>query len=309
MQPISYHDPVLLKEAVDYLITDVNGIYIDGTLGGGGHTSAFIQQLSDNAHIYGIDQDDDALQTAGKRINDKRFTAVKGNFGYMDVLVPVSVRGKVTGILLDIGVSSYQIDEGSRGFSFREDGPLDMRMDAQNALSAAIVVNDYDVADLTKILFEYGEERFSRKIADAIINRRPINTTSELKIAVEAAVKGPHVTKSLARVFQAIRIEVNQELEMLKSALMRSVDLLKPGGRIVVMSYHSLEDRLVKHFFRSGNFDGVVEKDFFGNDIRPLEPVKPALITPGDDEIARNPRARSARMRVAEKPSDKRGKS
>lgn len=304
MQHIAYHDPVLCKETVDVLITEPDGIYIDGTLGGGGHTTALLQKLSPGAQVYGIDQDDDALQTATKRINDNRFTAVKGNFGYMDVLLPASVRGRVSGILLDIGVSSYQIDEGSRGFSYREDGPLDMRMDARNPLSAAIVVNDYDPAELTRILFAYGEERFSRKITESIVSRRPVETTADLRAAVEAVIKGPHVNKSLARVFQAIRIEVNQELDMLRAALEKSVRLLADGGRIAVMSYHSLEDRLVKHFFRSGNAEGVIEKDFYGNDIRPLNPVKPGLITPSEEEIARNPRARSARLRVAEKPKE-----
>lgn len=304
MQHITYHDPVLCEETLNVLITDPDGIYVDGTLGGGGHASALLTHLSESAKVFGIDQDDDALRAASKRINDNRFSTVKGNFGYMDVLLPPSIRGRVNGILLDIGVSSHQIDQGTRGFSFREEGPLDMRMDPRNPLSAAIVVNNYDPAELTRILFAYGEERFSRKITEAIVARRPVETTAELRSAVESVIRGPHVNKSLARVFQAIRIEVNQELEMLKMALQKSVNLLADGGRIAVMSYHSLEDRLVKHFFRAGNADGVVEKDFYGNDIRPLNPVKPSLITPSEQEIARNPRARSARLRVAEKPGE-----
>jgi len=304
MQHIAYHDPVLCDETLNVLITDPNGIYVDGTLGGGGHASALLTHLSKSAKVFGIDQDDDALRAASKRINDNRFSTVKGNFGYMDVLLPSSLQGRVNGILLDIGVSSHKIDQGTRGFSFREDGPLDMRMDPQNPLSAAIVVNNYDPAELTRILFTYGEERFSRKITETIVARRPVETTAELRQAVESVIRGPHVNKSLARVFQAIRIEVNQELEMLTMALHKSVKLLAEGGRIAVMSYHSLEDRLVKHFFRAGNADGVVEKDFYGNDIRPLNPVKPALITPSEQEIARNPRARSARLRVAEKPAE-----
>lgn len=301
MQSTSYHEPVLLKEAVDYLVTDEAGFYIDGTLGGGGHSAAILKCLNNTGKVYGIDQDDDALQTASNRINDKRFQTVKGNFGYMDVLLPITCRGQIAGILLDLGVSSYQINEGSRGFSFREDGPLDMRMDKKSGKNAVDVLNDYSEGDLTNILFTYGEERLSRKIANAIVNRRPLSTTNDLKTAVEAAVKGPHVVKSLARVFQAIRIEVNQELEMLKTALMKSVEMLRPGGRLVVISYHSLEDRIVKHFIRSGNFDGEVEKDFYGHDIRPLEPLKPSLITPSEEEISINPRARSAKMRVGVK--------
>src|SRR5690606_6017201 len=203
MQSTSYHEPVLLKEAVEVLISDPNGIYIDGTLGGGGHSTAILKALGESGKVYGIDQDDDALKTATSRINDKRFQALKGNFGYMDVLIPSSSRGKVAGILLDLGVSSYQIDQRDRGFSFREDGPLDMRMDARASTSASEILNDYSEADLTRIMFAYGEERFSRKIANAIVNRRPLSTTGDLRTAVEAAVKGPHVVKSLARVFQA----------------------------------------------------------------------------------------------------------
>lgn len=304
MQPISYHEPVLLAEAVEVLVSDPNGVYIDGTLGGGGHSAAILKALAPSGTLFGIDQDDDALKTATTRINDKRFHAVKGNFAYMDVLIPPSYRGRVSGILLDLGVSSYQIDEGSRGFSFREDGPLDMRMDSRTSRSAKAVVNEYSEADLVRILFEYGEERFSRKIANAIVNRRPLETTSDLRKAVEAAVKGPHVVKSLARVFQAIRIEVNREIEVLHQVLQKSVSMLAPNGRLVVISYHSLEDRPVKHFMRSGNLEGVIEKDFYGHDIRPLEPFKPAMITPSEAEIQRNPRARSAKMRIAYKPKE-----
>lgn len=301
MQPTSYHEPVLLKEAVDVLVSDVNGVYIDGTLGGGGHTTRILQKLSDSGKVFGIDQDDDALKATSERINDRRLTTVKGNFGYMDVLLPVSMRGQISGILLDLGVSSHQIDAGSRGFSFREDGPLDMRMNSRTGQTAAEYLNSCKEEELVDVLFSYGEERFSRKIADAIIKRRPMETTGDLRKAVEAAVKGPQVVKSLARVFQAIRIEINQELEMLKMALKKSLLMLKPGGRLVAISYHSLEDRLVKNFMRSGNFEGTIEKDFYGNSIRPMEPLKPGLITPLDDEVERNPRARSARMRTAEK--------
>ena len=305
MQSTSYHEPVLLKEAVEVLISDPNGIYIDGTLGGGGHSTAILKALGESGKVFGIDQDDDALKTATTRINDKRFQAVKGNFGYMDVLIPSTSRGKVAGILLDLGVSSYQIDQRDRGFSFREDGPLDMRMDARSNTSATEVLNDYSEADLTRIMFAYGEERFSRKIANAIVNRRPLSTTGDLRKAVEAAVKGPNVVKSLARVFQAIRIEVNHEMEMLEMVLQKSVPMLAPNGRLVVISYHSLEDRPVKNFMRSGNFEGEIEKDFYGHNIRPLEPFKPAMIVPSEDEISRNPRARSAKMRIAYKPEVK----
>lgn len=302
MQSTSYHEPVLFQEAVTHLVTDADGIYIDGTLGGGGHSAGILKRLSVSGKVFGIDQDDDALKSATSYINDKRFEAVKGNFGYMDVLLPSSCRGNVSGILLDLGVSSYQIDKGSRGFSFREEGPLDMRMDARNPLNAQVVLNTYTEAELVKILFTFGEERFSRKIVKSIIDRRPLNTTADLKAAVESAVKGPNTVKSIARVFQAIRIEVNRELDMLYMALQKSTMMLKPGGRLVVISYHSLEDRPVKNFMRAGNMDGIIEKDFYGNSIRPLEPFKPTLITPSESEIANNPRARSAKMRVAYKP-------
>ena len=198
MQHIAYHDPVLCEETLNVLITDPNGIYVDGTLGGGGHASALLTHLSKSAKVFGIDQDDDALRAASKRINDNRFSTVKGNFGYMDVLLPSSLQGRVNGILLDIGVSSHQIDQGTRGFSFREDGPLDMRMDPRNPLSAAIVVNNYDPAELTRILFTYGEERFSRKITETIVARRPVETTAELRQAVEMSSESA-VNNSLRR--------------------------------------------------------------------------------------------------------------
>lgn len=294
----------MLRESLELLITDTEGIYADGTLGAGGHSAGLLDQLGRGARVFGIDHDDEALKEASGNINDSRFTAVKGNFGYISTLLPPDVHGKLSGVLLDLGVSSHQIDDPARGFSFRESGPLDMRMSNLRALSAHDVVNSYSYENLRNILFQYGEERKSGLIAKKIIARRPLETTGDLKACVEEVVRGPHTVKSLARVFQAIRIEVNQELEMLRTGLESAAEMLRPGGRLVVISYHSLEDRLVKNFFKSGNFSGKQEKDFYGNLERPLEPLftKPRYAT--EEEISSNPRSRSARLRAAEKAED-----
>lgn len=303
MTATEYHIPVLRDESVDLLITDTNGIYVDATLGAGGHSAAILDRLGPDARLYGIDQDDEAIAEATSSISDKaRFHPLRGNFGYLSTLLPPSVHGNISGILLDLGVSSHQIDAPERGFSFQADGPLDMRMGKLTGITAADVVNTYSYERLRDILYQYGEERASPAIARAIIDGRPIKTTSALKACVEKVIRGKFLIKSLARVFQAIRIEVNQELAMLRNVLEQSVSLLREGGRIVVISYHSLEDRLVKHFFRAGNFDGNLQKDFYGNVIRPLQPVTAKALTAGATEISTNPRARSARLRAAEKP-------
>lgn len=304
MTSTAYHIPVMLRESLGLLINDTEGIYADGTLGAGGHSAGLLDQLGEGARVFGIDHDDEALKEASVNINDSRFTAVKGNFGYISTLLPHDVHGKLSGVLLDLGVSSHQIDDPARGFSFRESGPLDMRMSNLRALSAYDVVNSYSYENLRNILFQYGEERKSGLIAKKIIAQRPLETTGDLKDCVEEVVRGPHTVKSLARVFQAIRIEVNQELEMLRTGLESAAEMLRPGGRLVVISYHSLEDRLVKNFFKSGNFSGKQEKDFYGNLVRPLEPLftKPRYAT--EEEISTNPRSRSARLRAAEKTED-----
>ena len=297
-----YHVPVLLEQTLDLLITDPDGVYIDGTLGGGGHTRALLNRLGAGARVYGIDQDDEALsQTAD--ITDPRFTPVKGNFGYMDVLIPADLRGKVNGILLDLGVSSHQIDAPTRGFSFQAEGPLDMRMGKMILQSAADVLNTYTVQQLTDIFFRYGEERHSRAIARAVEASRPLKTTTDLKNAIGTVIKGQHLTKSLARIFQAVRIEVNRELEMLEQALVRGLSLLCEGGRIVVIAYHSLEDRIAKHFLRSGRLDGEIEKDFYGNPISSVRLITRNAVTADAAEIAINTRSRSARLRAAERIS------
>jgi len=296
------HTPVLAEPTAELLITDPEGIYVDATLGGAGHTLEILSRVGEHAHIYGIDQDRQALNAAVERVGDEnRFTPVEGNFGYLSTLLPPEVKGHISGILLDLGVSTHQIRDPERGFSFQAEGPLDMRMSDLTGLSAWKVVNEYTYEKLRDIIFHYGEERNSRRIASAIIERRPLETTADLRSAVEEVVRGPHAVKSLARVFQAIRIEVNRELEMLRSALDESLALLRPGGRIAAISYHSLEDRIVKTFFRSGNHEGRVEKDFYGNDLVAIEPVNRQVIRPDAEEVAENPASRSAKLRVAQK--------
>lgn len=296
----NYHVPVLLPQTLDLLITDPNGLYIDGTLGGGGHTRAILDRLGPQGRLYGIDQDEDALAQV-QDLHDPRFTPIRGNFGYMDVLIPAEARGTVSGILLDLGVSSHQIDQEARGFSFQSDGPLDMRMGKSLITTAADILNTYSTEALASVFYRYGEERHSRSIARAVENARPLKTTNDLKKAVESVIKGPQTVKSLARIFQAVRIEVNHELDMLMLALKASLDLLCVGGRLVVIAYHSLEDRLVKHFMRSGNVEDHLEKDFYGNPICPFRSITRNAIVADANEIQQNPRARSARLRAAER--------
>jgi 16S rRNA (cytosine1402-N4)-methyltransferase len=296
------HIPVLLNESVEALITDKDGIYVDGTLGGGGHSKEILKHLSENGRLYGIDQDDEALEAASAHIgDDPRFIPIKGNFGYLSTLLPPQTHGKIAGILLDLGVSTHQIKEAERGFSFQKDGPLDMRMGNLSGVSAYQVVNEYEYEKLRDIIFHYGEEKQSRPIARAIIENRPIETTGELQKVVSEVVNKRYEIKSLARVFQGIRIEVNRELDMLERVMEESLEVLKIGGRIVGISYHSLEDRIVKRFFKAGNFEGKVEKDFYGNPISPIKPLNKQVITPQEEEVSVNPASRSAKLRIAEK--------
>jgi 16S rRNA (cytosine1402-N4)-methyltransferase len=298
----AYHAPVLAKETVNLLVTDPSGWYVDGTLGGGGHTALLLEALNAQGKVSGIDQDEEALAEATNRVgHDARFQPVAGNFGFMDTLLGEEADGAISGILLDLGVSSHQIDEAERGFSYKQDGPLDMRMGMFTRQTASDVVNSYEEYELARIFLEYGEERHSRRIARAVIEARPVETTAQLASAVRAVIPPVHANKSLARIFQAIRIEVNRELEMLDRALRVSLRLLKPGGRIAVISYHSLEDRMVKHYFKSGNADGEVERDFYGNTFSPFRVVNKEVVVATEAEIASNPRARSAKLRVAER--------
>ena len=296
------HIPVMLRKCLDGLITHPDGIYIDGTLGGGGHSKAILDQLSANGTLFSVDQDDEAIAAASAYIGeDPRFNILKGNFGYLTTLLPPQYHGQVAGILLDLGVSTHQIKAGDRGFSFQEDGPLDMRMGNLTGLTAYEVVNNYEYEQLRDIIFHYGEEKASRKIARSIIDHRPVETTQDLRKAITEVVNPKFEVKSLARVFQAIRIEVNKELEVLKDVLKQSLEVLQEGGRLVVMSYHSLEDRLVKRFLKAGNFEGKVEKDFYGNNLSPFRLINKQVIIPSEQEVANNPAARSAKLRIAEK--------
>ena len=302
MTQVMYHKPVLLNEAIRYLVTDPHGIYVDGTLGGGGHSVHILEKLSEKGRVYGIDQDDDAIRHAGERLTgESRISLVRGNFGYMDVLLPEEAGGSVAGILLDLGVSSHQIDEPGRGFSFQKDGPLDMRMGRLQETTAAGIVNEYEYEELRDLFFEYGEERQSARIARAIIRDRPIETTAGLRNSVAGAVPERFLNKSLARIFQALRIAVNSEMNMLRRVLEKGTEMLGEKGRFVVISYHSLEDRLCKNYFRYGNFEGKPVKDFYGNDITPLKVLNKKVVTPSESEVAANPRARSAKLRAAEK--------
>ncbi len=304
----AYHDSVFQEAAVRALVIDPSGTYVDGTLGGGGHAEAICAALASGGRCVGVDCDEDAIRFASQRLERfrDRVTILRTNFRRMRVdLEQIGIR-HVHGVLLDLGVSSFQLDTRGRGFSFREDAPLDMRMDRRQGLRAQDIVNGYAESDLADLLFRFGEERQARRIARAIVSRRPLATTGELRAAVEQVVGQKFLTKSLARVFQAIRIEVNRELDNLAEALRDAAELLEPGGRLVVISYHSLEDRIVKHFFR----DAAARVRPSGNKLVPDIPLRPQLrilsahpVEPTATEVAGNPRARSARMRYAEKLS------
>jgi 16S rRNA (cytosine1402-N4)-methyltransferase len=301
-----YHAPVMVHQTVDLLAWETNGVYVDATLGGGGHSLAILEKLDKQSKLIAIDRDADALDEARNRlaadVESGRFATVRGSFGDLDVLLDRAGVEQIWGILLDIGVSSHQLDESGRGFSHRLDAPLDMRMDQRQELTAADVVNTYDEDRLADVIYAYGEEGRSRRIARSIAQRRPVRTTGELAYAVRAGVPTRDEAKALARVFQAIRIEVNDELGALERALEQALARLVVGGRIVVLAYHSLEDRRVKRFFRSGTFEGAdVPRDLYGNAIAPLRPLTSGAITASPEEIERNPRARSARLRAAEK--------
>ena len=294
-----YHSPVMPEAAIDGLSLVSGGTYVDATYGGGGHSAAILQRLG-KGKLIAFDQDEDASRNI---INDPRLIFLDHNFRYLKNLLKFHGHLPVDGILADLGVSSYQFDQASRGFSIRSDGPLDMRMNRQAPLSAGDIINSYDDKQLAGLFYTYGELKNSRRIAAAIIDfrrKKPLETTSELAGLLEKMAPRGRENKFLAQAFQALRIEVNQELDSLKELLIQSTEVLKPGGRLVVISYHSLEDRLVKNFMKTGDFGGKPEKDFFGNLIRPLEPVG-KMQTPDKKEIAENPRARSAKLRIAEK--------
>ena len=296
-----YHDPVMLSECIGGLDIRPDGVYVDVTFGGGGHSRAILERLT-TGHLYAFDQDEDAAANA---FDDERFTFIPQNFKYFKNFIQLYQGGaKIDGVIADLGVSSHQFDTPEKGFSTRFDGPLDMRMSQLTPNDAATVVNTYDQADLTRIFRLYGEMQQSQLVAADIVVARanePIETTEQLKAAVQRRLPRGKENKVLAQLFQALRIEVNQELEALTAFLGQCPDVLKPGGRLVVMSYHSLEDRLVKNFMKTGNAEGKEEKDFYGNLITPYHIITRKPIVPSDEEIERNGRARSAKLRIAER--------
>ena len=298
-----YHTSGLLDESVSALIDSVTGgVYADATFGGGGHTAEILSRLSQNGSVLAFDRDMDAI---GNRIDDPRLTLIRSDFRWIhNHVLHQGYKDGIDGVLADLGVSSHQFDTAERGFSFRYEAPLDMRMNQEAQLTAADIINGYEIEEIEKILRIYGEVDGSRKIAQMIDKARqvaPINTTTELGKAIEKALPKFAEHKFLAKVYQALRIEVNQEMNSLEKFLSGAAKSLKPGGRLVVITYHSLEDRMVKNFIKSGNIDGKVEKDFFGNSTAPLKAVNRKPILPQESEIAANTRARSAKLRVAVK--------
>lgn len=300
MMKMEYHNPVLLKETVDGLNIKPDGVYVDVTFGGGGHSREIMKRLGSNGKLFAFDQDEDAQANV---IDDERFMLIPENFRFIKRYLRFHGVKEVDGILADLGVSSHQFDVAERGFSTRFEAELDMRMSKKNELNAYKVVNDYDEADLKRVFVEYGELKNGGAMASVIANARkehPIKNSSELKQVLGRFLPGHKSNKILAQIYQAIRIEVNQEMDVLKEFLEQSLEILKPGGRLSVISYHSLEDRLVKRYMRNGMFEGEPERDFFGNFEVPFKSIE-KLIIPTDEEIAQNNRARSAKLRVAEK--------
>ncbi|MBQ0016063.1 MAG: 16S rRNA (cytosine(1402)-N(4))-methyltransferase RsmH [Bacteroidales bacterium] len=297
----TYHQPVMLAECMDGLNIRPDGVYVDVTFGGGGHSRAIIERLGNDGRLIAFDQDADALVNT---IPDPRFTLIHENFKHLKAFLRLNGIRHIDGLIADLGVSSHQFDEASRGFSTRFDGQLDLRMDRRQDFSAKELVNDSDEADLCRILRLYGELPNAMQMAHAIRlyrNECAIETTQQLKDAVSRHLPKNQENKYLAMLFQALRIEVNGELEALKQLLQQATQLLNPGGRLVVMSYHSLEDRIVKNYMRAGNFEGEIAKDFFGNPLVPYKLISRKAITASAEELQYNNRARSAKLRIAER--------
>lgn len=296
-----YHKPVLLKESVDALVSSPDGIYADATFGGGGHSREILSRLSEKGRLIAFDRDEDALKGA---FDDPRFKLIHNNFRFIHNYSLLETESGFDGVLADLGVSSHQFDTAERGFSFRYDAPLDMRMNTQAQLTAQDVVNEYPVEELAKIFRIYGEVENAYKLASLIVSKRalsPISTTGDLDKAIESVTPKFAQHKYLAKVYQALRIEVNQEMRSLEKFLEGATKALKNGGKLAVITYHSLEDRMVKNFIKSGNVDGEVEKDVFGRSVQPLEAVNRKPILPLEEEISENTRARSAKLRIAVK--------
>ncbi len=298
-----YHIPALLEEAVNGLNINPGGIYVDTTFGGGGHSRAIMEKLGGQGHLFSFDQDMDAW---ANRLDDSRFTFVHSNFSFLKNFLRYHGVEVIDGLLADLGVSFHHFDDSERGFSFRHDSRLDMRMNRDSKVDAAAVINTYGEEQLASVLYLYGELKQSRRMAAAIVKARgngEIVTTGRLVEVVSPYIRKTQEKKELAQVFQALRIEVNQEIDVLKRLLSQSIDVLKPGGRLVVITYHSLEDRLVKNFMRSGNVEGKIEKDFYGKVSTPWKVITNKVITASEAEVERNPRSRSAKLRIAEKLS------
>ena len=301
MDCTTYHIPVLLNETIQGLDIQPDGTYVDLTYGGGGHSREILSHLGTNGRLYGFDQDLDAMSGA---LKDDRFLFVRSNFRFLKNWMMYYKVEQVDGILADLGVSSHHLDEGERGFSFRYDAPLDMRMNQKSKLTARMVVEEYSEEDLANVLYLYGELKNSRKLASFIVKARAaqsIRTTGELANILKPLMGFNREKKDLARVFQALRIEVNGEMKALQQMLEAAIEVLKPGGRLVILTYHSLEDRMVKNMMRSGNVAGKDETDIYGRSQSLLRPVNRSVITPTEEEQASNPRSRSAKLRIAEK--------
>ena len=300
----TYHIPVLLTQSVDGLITRPDGTYVDVTFGGGGHSREILRRLSPDGRLLSFDQDEDAERNI---VDDQRFTFVRSNFRYLRNFLRYHQVEEVDGILADLGVSSHHFDDSERGFSFRFDGALDMRMNRRAGQTAADVVNTYDEARLADVFYLYGELKNSRKLAATLAKaraQRPIATIGEFLEAIKPCFGREREKKELAKVFQALRIEVNQEMEALKEMLDAAKTVLRPGGRLVVITYHSLEDRMVKNLMKTGNVEGKAEKDFFGNIRAPFRPLSNKVIVPDAEEVEHNPRSRSAKLRIAERTDE-----
>ena len=297
MEQTVYHIPALLEQSIEGLDIKPGGTYVDVTFGGGGHSRAILSRLNAAGRLVGMDQDMDAW---ANRLHDDRFTFAHGNFAFLKNFLRYYGISGVDGIIADLGVSFHHFDALDRGFTFRGDAPLDMRMNRSASFTAKDLVNGYDEQRLAQVLYLYGELKASRRLAAAIVKARPLATTGDLVNVVRPLLKPAQEKKELSMVFQALRIEVNGELNALRKLLSQSLEVLNPGGRLVVITYHSLEDRLVKNFMRSGNVEGKQEKDFYGRVNTPWRVVTGKVIVPSDDEVERNPRSRSAKLRVAE---------
>lgn len=299
-EPI-YHIPVLLQESIQGMNLRPGGIYADMTFGGGGHSKEILRQMDAESRLFSFDQDEDAERNI---VDDSRFTFVRSNFRYLHNFLRYYGVDKVDAILADLGVSSHHFDDSERGFSFRFDGNLDMRMNKRAGMTASEIINTYDEEQLANLFYLYGELKNSRKLANVLVKARSVKsivTIGDFLEIIKPLYGKEREKKELAKVFQALRIEVNQEMEALKEMLYAATEALKPGGRLVIITYHSLEDRMVKNIMKTGNIEGKAEKDFFGNIQTPFKLVNNKVIVPTDEEIQRNPRSRSAKLRIAEK--------